>query len=33
MIDIRTVLIHGDLFQSGAGQRYEGVLIDITRKI
>ena len=32
-VEIRTVLTHGDLLQSEAGQRHGGVLIDIARKI
>tara|TARA_B100000795_G_C22731904_1_gene411700 strand:- start:366 stop:1175 length:810 start_codon:yes stop_codon:yes gene_type:complete len=32
-IDIRTVLTHGDLLESAAGQRHKGVFIDIARKL
>lgn len=30
---IRTVLTHGDLLESGAGQRHQGVLLTIARRI
>lgn len=32
-IEIRTVLTHGDLLSSKAGQRHEGKLLDIARKV
>lgn len=32
-VDIRTVLTHGDLLESGAGQRHRGALLDIARKV
>lgn len=32
-VEIRTILTHGDLLQSAAGQRHRGILIHIARKI
>jgi SAM-dependent methyltransferase len=32
-VEISTVLTHGDLLMSGAGQRHEGALLDIARKV
>ena len=32
-VEIRTILTHGDLLQSEAGQRHKGLLIDVARKI
>jgi len=32
-VEINTVLTHGDLLRSKAGQRHEGLLLDIARKI
>lgn len=32
-IEIRTVLTHGDLLESQAGQRHQGVLLSLARKI
>lgn len=32
-VSIRTVLTHGDLLESAAGQRHEGLALDIARKI
>jgi ubiquinone/menaquinone biosynthesis C-methylase UbiE len=32
-VNIRTVLTHGDLLESKAGQRHEGVLLSLARKI
>jgi len=33
IIEIKTILTHGDLLQSEAGQRHRGVLINLARKI
>ena len=33
IIEIKTILTHGDLLQSEAGQRHGGVLINLARKI
>lgn len=32
-VKIRTVLTHGDLLESGAGQRHQGRLLNLARKI
>jgi SAM-dependent methyltransferase len=32
-VSIRTVLTHGDLLESGAGQRHQGAMLSIARKI
>jgi SAM-dependent methyltransferase len=32
-VRIETVLTHGDLLESGAGQRHQGMLLDIARRI
>lgn len=32
-VSIRTVLTHGDLLESGAGQRHQGAVLSIARKI
>lgn len=32
-VEARTVLTHGDLLESGAGQRHEGRLLDLARRI
>ncbi len=32
-VEIRTVLTHGDLLESGAGQRHRGALLTVARKI
>ena len=32
-VSIRTVLTHGDLLESAAGQRHEGVALDLARKV
>lgn len=32
-VEIETVLTHGDLLSSKAGQRHEGILLDVARKI
>lgn len=32
-VKIRTVLTHGDLLESGAGQRHQGRLLTLTRKV
>lgn len=32
-VNIRTVLTHGDLLESGAGQRHQGAMLSIARKI
>ena len=32
-VSIRTVLTHGDLLESGAGQRHQGTMLSIARKI
>lgn len=32
-VNIRTVLTHGDLLKSGAGQRHQGVLLSLARQI
>ncbi len=32
-VKIRTVLTHGDLLESGAGQRHQGGLLSLARKI
>jgi hypothetical protein len=32
-VEIDTVLTHGDLLSSKAGQRHEGILLDLARKI
>lgn len=32
-VDIRTVLTHGDLLESGAGQRHQGGLLNLARRI
>jgi hypothetical protein len=32
-VEIRTVLTHGDLLESGAGQRHRGALLTVAREI
>ena len=32
-VDIRTVLTHGDLLESDAGQRHRGLLLTLARKL
>ncbi|RMH18928.1 MAG: hypothetical protein D6698_06365, partial [Gammaproteobacteria bacterium] len=32
-VKIEIVLTHGDLLESGAGQRHSGVILDLARKI
>lgn len=32
-VEIQTVLTHGDLLESAAGQRHQGVLLDVARRI
>jgi len=32
-VNIRTVLTHGDLLESGAGQRHRGALLSLARKL
>jgi SAM-dependent methyltransferase len=32
-VRIRTVLTHGDLLESGAGQRHQGILLNVARKL
>jgi hypothetical protein len=32
-VRIHTVLTHGDLLTSGAGQRHQGALLDVARRI
>ena len=32
-VQVRSVLTHGDLLESGAGQRHEGALLDLARKL
>lgn len=32
-VQVRSVLTHGDLLDSGAGQRHEGALLDLARKL
>jgi hypothetical protein len=32
-VNIQTVLTHGDLLESDAGQRHKGIFIDIARKL
>lgn len=32
-VEIRTVLTHGDLLESGAGQRHRGALLTLARKV
>jgi SAM-dependent methyltransferase len=32
-VNIRTVLTHGDLLESGAGQRHRGLLLEVARKV
>lgn len=31
-VSIRTVLTHGDLLESGAGQRHRGLLLDLAKR-
>ena len=33
MVEIDTVLTHGDLLESDAGQRHQGILLSIARKL
>ena len=32
-VDVKVVLTHGDLLESGAGQRHRGALLTIARRI
>lgn len=33
MVNVRSVLTHGDLLASGAGQRHQGALLDLARRL